>query len=184
VVLNPQKGKEEVEEEEKQQKDKVVVMVGADGRSFSQPEGDAKMSTTSDDSPTFTDKSFGQPPYQSQKEQEQEQERHEIPSQLTVTSIVAGKKIIAEGASFEHFNDNDKDIMSFEFPINRRDLQNYLDSVDHDNIWLNGKINTRTKTIIHSFGRLNQQNVEGKSSSKNIAPVYPETGRENGQNSF
>ena len=45
-------------------------MVGVNGKSYSQPEQDAKMPTTSDDSLTFTGKSFSQSSCQSQKEQE------------------------------------------------------------------------------------------------------------------
>ena len=59
-------------------------------------------------------------------------------------------------ASIEHSKNNDKDVMSFEFAINRRDLENYLISKDQDNIWIICKINTRTEKITHSFERLNQ----------------------------
>ncbi len=67
----------------------------------------------------MTDKSLRQPFYQLQKEQEQPVEKH---SQLVDTSNVLDKMIITEiGASIEHPKYNDKDIMSFEFAINRRD---------------------------------------------------------------
>jgi len=63
--------------------------------------------------------------------------------------------IITEiGASIEHPKYNDKDLMSFEFAINRRDKKS-LDFKRSNNIWIICK-NTRIKKITHSFGRLNQ----------------------------
>ena len=108
VVLNPQEYQEEEEEEE----NKVAVMIGVNGRSYSQPEQDAEMPTTSDDSTTFTDKSFSQSSDQSQKEQEQ---LHKISSQLPVTSSSADRMIITEGVSIKLSNDNDEVIYPFDF---------------------------------------------------------------------
>ena len=63
-----------------------------------------------------------------------------------------------EKISIEQQSTENKDILPFEFPINRSDFDEYLNIVDEDEIWINGTINTKTKKITHSFGRLIHQN--------------------------
>jgi len=79
--------------------------------------------------------------------------------------------IITERASIELSNDNDENILSFEFPINRKDIEDYLSISDEDEIWINGIINTITKKITQSFGRLGYQNVAEKSSRNDAATI-------------
>ena len=168
AAVTPLNQEVEVDAED-EEKNKILVQTDVDGRSYIQREDDKESSTTSNDSPTFTDKSFSQSSYQSQKEQEQ---FHEITSQLPVTSSSADKMIITEGASIELSNDNDEDIIPFEFPINRKDIQDYLSMVDEDEIWINGIVNMKTKEVIHYFGRQSQQNVAEKSSRNDTATAY------------
>jgi hypothetical protein len=87
------------------------------------------------------------------------------------------KSEIAEGASVE----NDKDILSFEFPIDRSDLEDYLNIVDENEVWINGTINTITKTITHSFGKLIHQNVAVNSCRNDTATIHIADDRENEQ---
>jgi hypothetical protein len=103
---------------------------------------------------------------------------HEKASSLTST---ANKAKIIEGVSVEHPFENDNDILPFEFPINRRTIQHYLGMVKEDEIWINGTINTITKKITHSFGRLVHQNSAEKSCRNDTATTYTVGDRENGQ---
>jgi hypothetical protein len=192
VVLNQQEGKEVYVEEK--DKDKVAVMVGTDGKSHVQIEDQYKPSNTGaethSDSPS-KDKTFIQTlsgpqkllkqnnnqfkAYNNRFDDELEYQNHddisfhyfeqddnlEKPGPLTDSE---NKAKITEGASVEQSDKNDKYILPFEFPINRRDIQDYLNIIDEDEVWINGTINTKTKKITHSFGRLIHQNVAVKSS--------------------
>jgi hypothetical protein len=68
--------------------------------------------------------------------------------------------VIVEGVSSTHKHDNEESILSFEFPINYKDLQNYLtisysNAEDNIKVWLNGRVNLKTGEVISSnLGRL------------------------------
>jgi len=119
-ALNPLKDKEMKEEEKQMNKDLIAIDV--DGRTYIQRDNDVESSKTSDETSILTDKSLTQPFYQLQKEQEQPVEK---PSQFE--NIMAGRIVIEEsGASVESSYDNSKDVLPFEFPIGRRDIQSRL----------------------------------------------------------
>ena len=94
---------------------------------------------------------------------------------------IENKSKIAEEAFVEQSVENDKDVLLFEFPINRNDIEDYLSIFDGDEMWINGTINTKTKKITHAFGRLNHQNVAEKSSRNDSATIDTAGDRENGQ---
>jgi hypothetical protein len=174
VALNPEENKEVKIEEH--QKNNGVVFTDVDGMSYLQWEKNDKKSSaiSSNESNIVEDKSSSQSSNQLHKEQQQYLQR---PSQLTAaatTTTNADKTIITEGTSFEYSNENNKDIIYFEFFIEHRDLENYLNLLkDHDKIWINGRINTRTKDITHYFGRLDQLNIAEKSSRNDTATALP-----------
>ena len=115
----------------KKQKNKDRIAIGVDGRTHIQRDNDDKSSKISDETSILTDKSLRKPFYQLQKEQDQPVEKQ---SQLVDTFNVLDKMIITEiGASIEHPKYNDKDLMSFEFAINRRDKKS-LDFKRSNNI--------------------------------------------------
>ena len=61
---------------------------------------------------------------------------------------------------------NDKDILSFEFSLSRKDVQSYLDSSKsntNDKVWLNVKVCLKTdKAIFATTGRQYQEDVVEK----------------------
>jgi predicted secreted protein len=137
------------EEEEK----KEIIMVDVDGRTFAQKDK-GEQDTTTKDLDTTTDRTFVQSSYQSQSQREREQELKktiESSSQLDV----ADKIVIAEGISSTHKYDNEDNILSFEFPINYKDLQNYMtrsysNAEDNIKVWFNGRVNLKTGEVISS----------------------------------
>lgn len=101
----------------------------------------------------MTDKSAGQSSYSSQQEQKEQEQFDELHQSADIMNMTEHSK----GASFETTSCVDKEIyiLPFEFPINRIDLQNYLDSLNFDTdekVWFNGKINTRTGKAIALLG--------------------------------
>jgi hypothetical protein len=147
---------EEKEEGEK----KEVIVLGVDGKIYRQRDEEKEPSSTTTDSSNTTDKASNQSSYSSQLDQQhQEQElkkTFEKPSQLDA----ADKIVIVEGVSSTHKHDNEDSILSFEFPINYKDLQNYLtisysNAEDNIKVWLNGRVNLKTGEVISSnLGRL------------------------------
>jgi len=132
-------------------------------------DNDDESSKTCDETSILTDKSLRQPFYQLQKEQEQPVEK---PSQFE--NIMADRIVIEEsGASVESSYDNSKDILPFEFPIGRRDLQSHLnlpESNTEDKIGFNGLVDLKTGDLNYAnIGR--QQNVAGKSGISDTSTV-------------
>jgi len=161
VALNQQKYSEE--EKEEKQKEKVAVMVGAYGRSITQIKEDKESSENESEDPN-------------RHYINEQGDIHEKPRPLT---DIENKAKITDEAFVEHSFENGKDILPFEFPINRKDIIDYLSTVDGDVLWINGIINKITKKIIHSFGRSVHQNVAEKSNRSNTATIDVTGDREN-----
>jgi len=154
---------EEKEEEKVKQKEKVAVMVGAYGRSITQIKEDKESSENESEDPN-------------RHYINEQGDIHEKPRPLT---DIENKAKITDEAFVEHSFENEKDILPFEFPINRKDIIDYLSTVDGDVLWINGIINKITKKIIHSFGRSVHQNVAEKSNRSNTATIDVTGDREN-----
>jgi len=203
VALNPQK-------EAEKQKTKVEVMAGTDGRSYIQREGDGKTSenepkdyTDSSSKDNTSNQASTTASQQTEQERQSIDNEDRFDNELTRQKLdnindqnieqedflesshslteTLNKEMITEEAYVEQSVENDKDILPFEFPIDRSDIEDYMDKVDENEVWINGTINTKTKKITHSFGRLIHQNVAGKSSRNDFATTYAAGDRENGQ---
>jgi len=163
LLLN-QKETQEVEREEniedERQKNEIIV-IGADGRSYIQREEGGELSKTETKdhpNPSTEDKNLTYlPSYNSQLEQEH---NHKKPNKLTATSAAADNmRNTEEETYFVNLYEKDKDILYFEFPFGRRDLQYYMDSSysntedNNKELWFNGKINIKTKKATCSFGK-------------------------------
>jgi len=199
-ALNPQK------EEAEKQKTKVEVMAGTDGRSYIQREGDGKPSenepkdyTDSSSKDNTSNQASTTASQQTEQERQSIDNEDRFDSELTRQKLdnindqnieqedflekpnpladTLNKSEITEETSVE----NDKDILPFEFPIDRSDIEDYMDKVDENEVWINGTINTKTKKINHSFGRLIHKYVAGKSGRKDTATIYTAGDRENGK---
>ena len=94
------------------------MTIDVNGRTLIQRDNDVESSKTYDETSILTDKSLRQLVLSVTERARQPVEK----SQLADTYNVVDKMIITEmGVSIEHSKYNDKDIMSFEFAINRRD---------------------------------------------------------------
>jgi len=152
-ALNKQHDKE-VKVECMKQKNKAVVMVDTDGSSHIQ--SDEYTGLLSSDSPLSItiDKTFDNRLYQSLQWQEP-------PSKFEISNEdKKASRAISEQSL-------DKDILSFEFPLDCRYLQSHLDSAKSnadDKVWFNGVLYLKTgKVISASIGK--QENIAEKSSS-------------------
>jgi len=204
VALNPQK------EEAEKQKPKVEVMAGTDGRSYIQREGDGKPSenepkdyTDSSSKDNTSNQASTTASQQTEQERQSIDNEDRFDSELTRQKLdnindqnieqedflekpnplkdTLNREMITEEAPVEQSFENDKDILPFEFPIHRSDIEDYMDKVEENEIWINGTINTITKKITHAFGRLIHQNIAEKSSRNDAATIYTAGDRENGQ---
>jgi hypothetical protein len=188
VALNPQK------EEAEKKKTKVEVMVGTDGRSYIQREGDGK---TSENEPkeypdsTFKDNTSNQTSITAS--QHTEQERQSNDNEDRFDNELAGQKLdnindqnieqedilensnsltetlnkseITEGVSVE----NDKDILPFECSWPFRELRNYSAQLhskigDDGRVWFSGKINKNIGSHLPAFWKT--ESTRSTTSSK------------------
>ena len=112
---------------------------------------------------------------------EQSLEEHQ---QLTVT-----KDNIAIVQDNNPISKSDADILSFEFSLPYKKLQNHMalfkKKGSSGKVWFSGKINKNTGDLISSkIGSLNQQNVAEKSGIHDTANIDTAGKQENGQNPF
>jgi hypothetical protein len=166
VVLNPQKDKEVGEEEEKQKKEnQKVVVIGADGMTYTQREEDITSSTLFNDLSISKDKVFNQ----TTGLQERKEQHSEKPCQFEI--IIAADKMDSKeiNTSSESSEDSNKDFLPFEFRLSCRNVQSHLDSIKSntdDYMWFNGTIDLKTGVVFSAkIGR--QHNVVEKNSSRN-----------------
>jgi hypothetical protein len=167
AAVAPLKQAEEHQEDE-ELKNKEVMVTDIDGRTilYYQNKDEDRPSSTAIDTSSLTEGGFSQSSYNAKKNKEQEQPI-EKPNQLTVTSTDMGNtEIVADASSSQMSYSNDKDILSFEFSLSRKDVQSYLDSSKSntdDKVWLNVKVDLKTgKAIFATTGRQYQENVVEK----------------------
>jgi hypothetical protein len=170
---------QEVEEDE----NKKVIIIDTDGRISLQDDEEQEegrqASTTTTDSFTITGKPFVATSYQ-QQQQEQEikeqtnnglEERSciglcdenqvESPEKSSQLITTAEDDMLVEEISAST-NENDIDILPFEFSMIYRELRNHLAPLhtkigDHGKVWFSGKINKNTGVVVSSnLGRINQ----------------------------
>ena len=185
-------------------------MVGADGSSYTQREDDTKTSWNEPgdypDSASFKENTSNQATIASQQIEQERQsidnedrfdnelehqklvnindqnfEQEDFLEKPNPLKDTLNREMITEEAPVEQSFENDKDILPFEFPIHRSDIEDYMDKVEENEIWINGTLNTITKKITHAFGRLIHQNIAEKSSRNDAATIYTAGDRENGQ---
>ena len=170
VVLNKQEGKELDEEQEKPEKQEVV-MIGADGMTYVQQEGDTKPSTSIKDNSISKDKVFSQT---TKLQERQEQQPVDRSSQFGISSKDKMESKETTPSS-ESSYDGNKDILPFEFRLSRKEIQDHLDSVepnDDDDICFNVTIDLETGHVISAdIGR--QEKAAEESSRSVTATVYP-----------
>lgn len=139
-------------EEDEKLKDKEVIVTDIDGRTISyyQNKGDDRPSSTSVDTSSLTEEGFIQPSYKSQKKKEQEKPINRS-NPLAITSDVHKTEIAVEAQSSDPSYYNDEEIIFFEFPIDRIELQNHLNSNEKNTdgkIWFNVILDLKTSDII------------------------------------
>jgi hypothetical protein len=153
-ALNKQHDKE-VKVECKKQKNKAVVMVDTDGSSHIQSDEYTGLLSSDAPSSITIDKTFNNRLYQSLQWQEQ-------PSKFEISNEdKKASRAISEQSL-------DKDILSFEFPLDCcRYLQSHLNSDKSnadDKVWFNGVLYLKTGEVISAYiGK--QENIAEKSSS-------------------
>jgi hypothetical protein len=169
--------------QDEEDENKKVIILDTDGRiSFQDDEEQEERrqpSTTTTDSFTITGKPFVATSYQ-QQQQEQEikeqtnnglEERSciglcdenqvESPEKSSQLITTAEDDMLVEEISAST-NENDIDILPFEFSMIYRELRNHLAPLhtkigDHGKVWFSGKINKNTGVVVSSnLGRINQ----------------------------
>jgi hypothetical protein len=175
---------QEVEEDEENKK---VIILDTDGRislqdEEEQEEEEGQPYTTTTDSFTITGKPFVATSYQQQQQEQEIKEQTnngleesssciglcdenqvyspEKSSQLITT---AEDGMLVEEISSASTNENDMDILPFEFSMIYRELRNHLAPLhtkigDGGKVWFSGKINKKTGEVVSSnLGRMNIQ---------------------------
>jgi hypothetical protein len=169
--------------QDEEEENKKVIIIDTDGRISLQDDEEQEegrqLSTTTTDSFTITGKPFVATSYQ-QQQQEQEikeqtnnglEERSciglcdenqvESPEKSSQLITTAEDDMLVEEISAST-NENDIDILPFEFSMIYRELRNHLTPLytkigDHGKVWFSGKINKNTGVVVSSnLGRINQ----------------------------
>jgi hypothetical protein len=167
---------QEVEEEEENKK---VIILDTDGR-ISLQDDEEQPSTTTTDSFTITGKPFVATSYQQQQQEQEIKEQTnngleesssciglcdenqvESPEKSSQLITTAEDYMLVEEISAST-NENDIDILPFEFYMIYRELRNHLTPLytkigDGGKVWFSGKINKNTGVVVSSnLGRINQ----------------------------
>jgi hypothetical protein len=170
--------------QDEEEEDKKVIIIDTDGRISLQDEEEQEErrqpSTTTTDSFTITGKPFVATSYQQQQQEQEIKEQTnngleesssciglcdenqvDSPEKSSQLITTAEDDMLVEEISAST-NENDIDILPFEFSMIYRELRNHLAPIytkigDGGKVWFSGKINKNTGVVVSSnLGRINQ----------------------------